>query len=384
MTHRVRRRRITAVALAAGLAGAASAGVGAGAATAHGQGSDTTTSPTVIAKGLNSPRQLAFSPRGELYVAEAGTTGSSNCQISPEFGKVCVGLTGAVARIGVKGQVNRVVTGLPSTGAPTEPIGPSDLVFTGNHEFALTIGLGGSPAYRAGFGDMGKLLGTVVKVDLHSRTGSPKVQKVFDVAGYEQRANPDGTDIDSNGVGIARWGNGWVVADAGGNDVISTRKGGSTVAVLPPVPTTMPVSIPDGPTLPAGFPADAVPTDVVRGPDGAWYVSQLVGFPFEKGSSSIWRVVPGHTPQKWATGLTNVTSIAFDEDGRLYAVEIAANGLLSGPIGDLVKVRPHSSNHAVVAGGLFAPYGVAIRGSSAYVTTGSVLAGGGQVVKVHL
>lgn len=384
MNHRVRRRRITAAALAAGLAGTTGALVGAGAANAQGQTSGTTNSPTVIATGLNSPRQLAFSPRGELYVAEAGTSGSSNCQTNPEFGTVCVGLTGSVARIGDKGHVNRVVTGLPSAGAATEPIGPSDLVFTGNHEFALTIGLGGSPEYRAGFGAMGRLLGSVVTVDLHPGKGSPKVEKVFDVARYEARANPDGTDVDSNGVGIARSGNGWVVADAGGNDIISTRKGGSTVGVLAPVPTTAAVSIPDGPTLPAGFPADAVPTDVVRGPDGAWYVSQLVGFPFEKGSSSIWRIVPGHAPQKWATGLTNVTSLAFDDEGRLYAVELAANGLMAGPTGDLVRIKPHSSSHKVVAGDLFAPYGVAIRGSSAYVTTGSVLAGGGQVVKVRL
>jgi hypothetical protein len=146
----------------------------------------------------------------------------------------------------------------------------------------------------------------------------------------------------------------------------------------------MPVSIPDGPTLPAGFPADAVPTDVVQGPDGAWYVSQLVGFPFEPGSSSIWRIVPGHAPQKWATGLTNVTSLAFADDGSLYAVEIAAQGLLNGPVGALVKVAPHSTAPQVVEGGLFAPYGVAIRGNSAYVTTGSVAPGGGQVVKIGL
>jgi hypothetical protein len=38
----------------------------------------------------------------------------------------------------------------------------------------------------------------------------------------------------------------------------------------------------------------------------------------------------------------------------------------------------------VVAGGLFAPYGVAIRGQDAYVTTGSVVAGGGEVVRIHL
>ena len=86
----------------------------------------------------------------------------------------------------------------------------------------------------------------------------------------------------------------------------------------------------------------------------------------------------------WATGLTNVTSLAFASDGQLYAVELASNGLLQGPIGSLVKVRAHSDTHQVVAGGLFAPYGVAIRGHDAYVTTGSVVAGGGQVVRIHL
>ncbi|WP_317181421.1 ScyD/ScyE family protein [Intrasporangium sp.] len=121
-----------------------------------------------------------------------------------------------------------------------------------------------------------------------------------------------------------------------------------------------------------------------RGLDGAWYVSQLVGFPFEQGSSTIWRLVPGHAPTAWATGLTNVTSLAFADDGTLYAVELASNGLLSGPIGALVEVIPGADSHDVVAGGLFAPYGVAIRGGSAYVTTGSVLPGGAAVVRIAL
>ena len=123
MTHRVRTRRITVAALAVGLVGTGSALVGAGTATAHDRSSGGTHAPTVIATGLNSPRQLAFSPRGELYVAEAGTTGTSNCQSSEEFGTACVGLTGSVARIGEKGHVNRVVTGLPSAGSATEPVG---------------------------------------------------------------------------------------------------------------------------------------------------------------------------------------------------------------------------------------------------------------------
>lgn len=274
------------------------------------------------------------------------------------------------------------MTDLPSAGSPGEVVGPSDLVFTGNHRFALVIGLGGTPEYREGFGPSAGLLGTVVTGDTREHKGAGKVQQVYDVAGYEAANNPDGGAVDSNGVGIARSGNGWVVADAGGNDIVSTRGDGSTLAVLPPVPTTQPG--PFGGTPPAGFPAEAVPTDAVRGPDGAWYVSQLVGFPFEKGSSTIWRLAPGGAPQPWATGLTNVTSLAFGGDGTLYAVELASDGLLSGPTGSLVEVSPGASTHPVVAGGLFAPYGVAIRGASAYVTTGSVAAGGGQVVKIGL
>ncbi|MDT0164653.1 ScyD/ScyE family protein [Actinotalea sp. AC32] len=338
--------------------------------------------PTVVASGLNSPRQLAFSPGGTLYVAESGTNGDEGCQQHPEFGLTCVGLTGSVARVGMDGTVDRVVTGLPSHGNDAESIGPSDLVLTGNHTFALTIGIAGTPEFRAGYGASGALLGTVVTGDLRAHKGAGSVEVVFDALAYEAAANPDGTDVDSNAVGIARSGDGWVLADAGANAVVSTRWGGSTVAVLDPVPTTVPGPFDGFP--PVGFPADAVPTDVVRGPDGAWYVSQLVGFPFEEGSSTIWRGAPGGALEPWATGLTNVTSIAFADDGTLYAVQIADAGILTGPVGSVVRVVPGGADHETVAAGLFAPYGIAIRGSSAYVTTGSLLAGGGQVVRVDL
>lgn len=329
--------------------------------------------PTVVASGLTSPRQLAFSPDGTLYVAEAGgPKAGSNCHDHPGLGNMCLGHTGSIARIDSDGTVTRVVTGLPGLSNADETIGASDLVFTGNRHFAVTVGLGAAPEFRDLFGPQAALLGRVLEGDL--KTGA--LEDVADIAAYETSANPDGTDLDTNPVGIARWGDSYVLADAGGNSVVRTD--GSTVAVLPPVPAF-------GPNAPfPGFPADAVPTDVVRGPDGAWYVSQLVGFPFEKGSSSIWRVAPGSAPTKWATGLTNVTSLAFSEEGDLYAVELAENGLLSGPIGRLAHVTPGGSSHATVAGDMFAPYGVAIRGSNAWVTTGSLLAGGGQVVQVSL
>jgi hypothetical protein len=67
----------------------------------------------------------------------------------------------------------------------------------------------------------------------------------------------------------------------------------------------------------------------------------------------------------YASSLTNVTDLAFD--GRtLYAVQISTEGLLTGPTGSVVEVRPGPSNHTTVAGGLFAPYGIAISNGSAY------------------
>ena len=248
------------------------------------------------------------------------------CQPSREdpTAKACVGLTGSVARIGAAGKVRRVVTGLPSAGTAEDALGPSDLVFTGENRFSLVIGLGGPPEYRAAFGPAGARLGTLVSVDLRSREDKGAAR-----ATARSRTSPPSrparTPTGPTSTAI-RWGwlcsgDSYVYADAGANAVNTTRRGGSTIAVLKPVPTTVPS--PPSP-VPVGFMADGVPTDVVRGPDGAWYISQLVGFPFEKGSSKVWRVVPGHMPTVYASGLTNVTSLAFDQWGHLYAVEISA------------------------------------------------------------
>ena len=216
------------------------------------------------------------------------------------------------------GPDDRVLTGLPSISNGAEPVGPevlgpSDIAFTGNQKFVLSIGLGGSDTFRARFGADGALLGTLVTGKLNKSGWS----LFADVVANETATNPDGTDIDSNPVGILRDGEGYVVADAGGNAIVRASHKGTftTVGVVPPT----------------AIGADAVPTSVVRGPDHAFYFSQLTGFPFQPGAANIWRVVPGQAPTVYASGLTNLTDLAFTNDGSLYAVEIAANGLLNGP-----------------------------------------------------
>jgi hypothetical protein len=337
--------------------------------------------PLVVASGLDSPRHLSFSSDGELYVAEAGRGGAAPCVEHPALGLFCLGFTGAVTQVHDGGPDPRVITGLPSIMSQDgDAIGPSDIALTGSQKFVLSIGLGGSDQFRAAFGSQGALLGTLV-------TGKLKhggFSLFADVLANEASANPDGTDIDSNPVGFFRDGEGYVLADAGGNAVVRASHKGTftTITALPPGSALAPpfLGLPPGTQIPT----DAVPTSVVRGPDHAYYISQLTGFPFEAGDANIWRVVPGQSPTVYASGLTNLTDLAFGPDGSLYAVEISTLGLLSGPIGALKRINPGSSQHETVIGGLFAPYGVAIGRGHAYVSTCTVCAGGGEVIRIPL
>jgi hypothetical protein len=337
--------------------------------------------PVVVASGLDSPRHLSFAADGELYVAEAGRGGAGPCAPHPSLGVFCFGFSGAVTQVQDSGPDPRVLTGLPSIlNGDGEALGPSDIAFTGSQKFVLSIGLGGSDQFRAAFGPQGALLGTLL-------TGKLKHEGVSlfaDVLANEAVANPDGTDIDSNPVGLVRDGEGYVLADAGANAVVRASHDGTftTITALPPGSALAPpfLGLPPGTQIPT----DAVPTSVVPGPDGAYYVSQLTGFPFEAGDANIWRVVPGGSRTVYASGLTNVTDLAFGPDGSLYAVEIASTGLLNGPIGALKKINPGSSQHETVIGNLFAPYGVAFGGGHAYLSTCAVCMGGGEVVKFPL
>jgi hypothetical protein len=367
----IRRHSAVRVAGAAGVAALALA-VGIPAASAA-------PAPQVVATGLNNPRHLRFAPDGSLYVVEAGSGGAGPCVDNPELGPLCLGMTGSVTLVKDDGPETRVITGLPSiTGSDT--LGPSDISFTGNKNFVLSIGEGGDLANREAYGAGGALLGTLVQGSLKS----PGVSLYADVLANEAANNPDGTDINSDPTGILKNGDGYIVADSGGNAFVRAnhKAAFTTVTVLPPVDMVAPpfLGLPPGTIIPA----DSVPTAVAQGPDGAFYFSQLTGFPFQEGKASIFRMIPGQAPTVYATGLTNVTDLEFAPDGGLYAVEIASAGLLNGPIGSLVKVHAGSSNPDTVIGGLFAPYGVAIRNGAAYVSTGSVAIGGGQVIRVPL
>jgi hypothetical protein len=309
---------------------------------------------------------MAIGPEGGLYVAEAGRGGAGPCQVVlPSEPPRCFGLTGAISRLW-KGVQERVVTGLPSQANALAAGGPHDISFVGRGGAYVTMGSGGHPSLRAGWGPGGELFGTVLHIPTSGRW-----RVVADIAAFELSDNPDHGIIDTNAFGLLAEPGGRYVADAGGNDILRLEANGdlSVVAVFPAR-----LNSPRG--------TDSVPTDIVRGPDGALYVSELAGVNFGAGLANIWRVVPGSTPTVYRSGLQTVIDLDFGPDGTLYYLEHASGVFFSGP-GRVVHVLANGTP-VVVAGGLTRPTSLLVADDgTVYVTNNGVTPGAGQVLKIN-
>ena len=334
----------------------------------------------MVASGLNNPRLLSFRGR-TLYVAEAGIGGSGPCRANPEGGTECFGASGSITRIGR--HARRILTGLPSIAGHdgSQALGAADVVPLRHGKLAISFGAGGTPSQRAIFPGVGRWLGTLTVASHRGATWRHHhIGILADLMAFESRHDPDHQGVDSDPTGFIRTHGHFVNVDSGGNDVLRVGGGRPTGVLAVFGNRNAPNPFPPGGTVPM----QAVPTAVAKGPHGALFISQLTGFPFPQGAARIYRLVPGHAPTVWATGLTNVTDLAWFH-GSLYAVQIADHGLLAPgiPRGSLIKVAGGSVHHTV-AGNLVAPYGVALRRGAAYVSTCSVCKGAGAVLRIPL
>jgi hypothetical protein len=358
----------------------------------------------VIASGLDNPRHVAVSPSGDVYVAESGRGGdhatSRSCFDSPE-GFACTGATGAVTRVSRHGghrarfRQERIARGLASF-APVgggNAIGPYG-IFAGGRDVFVTNGGPTAPTRGAppvvvlrdptlvAEEPVSALYGTLLKLRKHKRP-----QQIADLWRFEHDVNPDAGVgnplIDSNPVDVLADHGRFLVADAGGNTIlrVSARGAIRVLSLFPNVDTPSPFGT---------IPMQAVPTGVVKGPDGAYYVSQLTGFPFPVGGARIFRVNPSTGAYTtYATGFTNAIDLAFGRDGTLYVLEIDSDSILGGSTaGGLLAVRRGGGTPrriALPAGTLVEPGGIAVgRHGELFVTNHSREAGAGQVLRIDL
>ncbi len=306
---------------------------------------------------------LAAAPNGNLFAADAGQ---------------------GVVRL--HAGVGSLVVKLPGV-TDVAPLGRGKL-------FAIT---GGGPGKRA--------------ASLFRVVGGRK-HKVAGLGAYEAKKNPDGGEIDSNPYGVAALGTRKaLVADAGGNSVLHVNAKGriNWVATLPEELVSTDnvkelAGCPDAPPefafacdLPDQMPAQAVATSVAIGPDGAWYVGELKGFPAPTGVSKVWRIEPGTRHAQCGTDprcmvvfddFTSIVDLSFGPYGTLYVTEIDEASWLAveegiGPLNGTVNACGLGGNCTEVATGLPMPTASTVgRDGQLYAAVWGLVPGQAQVIEL--
>lgn len=347
--------------------------------------SDGTPTVTVLASGLNNPKHMTLGPGG-LYVAESGTGGSSCVTITGT--SYCEGETGSVALVNAFGTFP-VLSGLPSVDQSDEGVaGPAAVTLHCGKLAVLFQDTAVNPDGSTGVQGTGSdIFGKLLLA--HPFRGSSGWSVRADLAAFAAAhpedpstlGGPPGseTTYDSDPFALIPYRGGYAIADGAANDVLWLSPGGS-LTMLARLPT---VPIPFAGTT---INAQAVPTSLAVGPDGALYIGTLPGFPALPGTAKIYRLVPGQAPTVAASGLTTVVDIAFDHEGRLLAVEYNTGGFLAPPTvpGALVRVDLSTGSATTLpVTGLFQPTGLAVgAGDTVFVTNHGNTTGQGEVLKV--
>jgi hypothetical protein len=228
------------------------------------------------------------------------------------------------------------------------------------------------------------------------RVEGRKVRQIASTLEFENTVDPagDGTEEGSNPFDVEWLGGGAVlVADAAGNSLLHVEKGKPVdwVATFPAQPLACPEEI-CGPGV--VVPAHAVPTSVAIGPDGAYYVGELTGFPFTPGKARIWRIAAGTRHAACGTSpacslvaddLTGIIDLQFGPDGRLYLAQIDDAGLLAfesgnGVGGSIRACSVATGDCDVIASGIPMLTGFAFRGETIWHTQWSLVPGQADVV----
>lgn len=336
-------------------------------------------SPTTVLSGLSGPQGVVVADDGSVWVVETGTGGDQKLSVPGlETGEPLAstfGHSSRIIRVDPDG-THEVVARLPSlASAPLDSFGGSRLALLNGDVYAT------SGWWTSTYDDFG--LDRWSFVDAIVRVENGELEEVVDVWAIEQERNPDGAYLESNPYGLAVGPDGGLwMTDAAGNYLAKVDPASGKMDVVT-VFDVLPSPIPN-PARDNALVSDPVPTGVAFDADGNVYVSLLPGFPFLPGSGKVVRVGPDGSVSDYATDLTMLTDIRMGPDGHLYAVSFG-EFTEQGPVpnsGALIRIAEGTGSEVVVSG-LSQATSVAFNDAGdAYVTTNGMWdPGAGQLLK---
>ena len=311
----------------------------------------------VVAQGLNDPRGLAFGPGGALYVAEAGTTVGAfvpppppdpvepptrtRCEVYWPVGPKTPGYTGRVTRIGHHGYKQVVVVDLPSTAANRliggDRMGAAAVGFRGGRLYVMVNGGGCAEGHPSEPNGLYRALG--------NDAWTPRVDLSAFIRATEDAKSPLDGDFEPDGTwfNLVRAFGAFYTTEPNHGLLVRIDDDGTASLVVDLIAA---VRAQDG---------DGDYTYAALTQRGKYFYVGTLGRIDQGFAGAIYRVSrDGSEVKRVASGLHGVLGVAFDDRGRMYALETTAAGVdppLSDPtVGRLVRIERDGSLTPLVTG----------------------------------
>jgi hypothetical protein len=307
----------------------------------------------VLFTGLNNPRGLAFGPDGKLYVAEGGTGGTMTttalqCTQVPAVGPYGGGFTASISSINMHGVRTIAASGLPSdqTNATTGGFvsGVADIAFHDGRLYGLESAAGCSHG----------LLGTYNSIFLVHRDGG--TTPIANLSAFIQAnptavENPGDFEPDGTWYSMVNAEGALYAVEPNHGEVDRVTIGGHISRLIDVSAAALPLGLgnPTGHIVPTGLTFH----------DDSFYLTNLDVFdPGFQDQSRVFRITRDGGLTTVAGGLNAAVAVAFDTQGRLYALEAFTGFFAPAPFTvntGMVVRRNASGGWDTIASGLNFP-----------------------------